>query len=554
MHNNWEEMIPFYIAGTLPKPDTSRLENHLATCDECRTSLEEWRAIATAVRSDAASQMRDLPPLSANVLNIASQRSSGRSSSPEISPFSARPTTHYRATSVTLIAAVFTVILFGGVLAFMLRGTQPKQGDVVLLPTQTASVTLTPEITQQMLSATPEPNKTTPSATREQPQIIVVEPSITPSPSLVFNTPSTLVFNTPIIPTLSFPTAVAPNIIQPTQNPPNTFEPLIFATGTPENFAQTMMLGMGGGPTCTIKAAILNSAVNLYAGPGTNYPAVNTFSGDDELIVLSKSDNGWYQAQYTARNNQWVGWVRQELVYTIGVCDDLPMIAAADYQNDATATAIPPIVDPPAVTIMSDGINLRGGPGTNYPIVGSAQQGENYHIEARSGSGSALWYLVTIPGERSAWVFGTLVQLSPANAIIAPAATIPPSPMPTASAAPPLPSATVGPNVVAGRWSQTITVLATTCLGGVIGTSTTTPVSLMVGSDSITLSYADAGTPFTLIRGGDRTYMGGYSTASNSVNVTLTFTSSTGYNGTATTTQNDGCTVQSAWNGLYQGS
>ena len=548
MHSNWEELIPFYIAGTLPKPDTSRLENHLASCDECRSFVEEWRAIATVVRNEAAGQMRDLPSLSAQVLSVANQQSFRRHQSAGISLASARPTTRYRATSITLIAAVFTVIVFGGLLTFMvLRGTQPRQGDVVLLPTATPSATVTQEVTEGKLSLSPspflspEPPQTTSIAPSVQPQIIVIEPSLAPSPSLVFATQ--------IVPTRSVPTAIAPNIIQPTQIIPTA---VLLPTDTPQTFAQSMMLGAGGA-ACTIQAAIPNSVVNLYAGPGTNYTVVKTFSNDDQLIALGKSDNGWYRAQYEPDNNQWIGWVRQELVFTTGSCDNLPVFAAADYQTDATPSAIPPIVDPPLVNISSDGINLRSGPGTNYPIVGSAHLGESYHVEAQSGSGAQLWYLVSVPGTRSAWVFGTLVQLSPANAIIEPAMTIPPSPLPTMTPSP-TPSATSLPNIVSGHWSQTMTVLSTTCAGGTVGTSTTTPVTLAVSGDMITLAYADAGTPFTLNRSGDRAYVGGYATPNTNVSVTVTFTSSTGYAGTAIVTQSDGCTTQAAWNGLFQSS
>ena len=76
----------------------------------------------------------------------------------------------------------------------------------------------------------------------------------------------------------------------------------------------------------------------------------------------------------------------------------------------------------------------------------------------------------------------------------------------------------------------------------------------MVSGDLITLSFADAGTPLMLNRSGDRTYVGGYTTPNSSVSLNLTFTSSTGYAGTAIITQTDGCMTQTAWNGLFQGS
>ncbi|MFN8452756.1 MAG: zf-HC2 domain-containing protein, partial [Anaerolineae bacterium] len=82
MHNNWEELLPFYIAGTLPKNETTRLENHLSRCDECRRSLDEWRLIADVVRADASSQMRALPPLSNHVLRLAAQQATVRAQQP----------------------------------------------------------------------------------------------------------------------------------------------------------------------------------------------------------------------------------------------------------------------------------------------------------------------------------------------------------------------------------------------------------------------------------------------------------------------------------------
>src|SRR4051812_19117902 len=130
MHNNWEELLPFYIAGTLSKPEAARLENHLAGCEECRKSLEEWRAIASVVRADAASQLSVLPPLSPQVLRLAAQQSASRASYPSypvptvtLLPF--KPPTRASATSITLIAAVVTIIFFGGLVTFMLlRGTR----------------------------------------------------------------------------------------------------------------------------------------------------------------------------------------------------------------------------------------------------------------------------------------------------------------------------------------------------------------------------------------------------------------------------------------------
>ena len=177
--------------------------------------------------------------------------------------------------------------------------------------------------------------------------------------------------------------------------------------------------------------------------------------------------------------------------------------------------------------------------------------GESYHVEAQASNGNQLWYLVTVPGARSAWLFECAGAASPANAhhrarhddpavadahraplpsrhrrrrldrILSPDAGRRPSPCfrRPASAAQPEPAR---PRPCRSR--QRRCDYAVVCRGGYA-----VHADLAAGIGSI---------------------CGGYSTANNSVSVTLTFTSSTGYGGTAIVTQNDGCTLgQSAWNG-----
>ena len=121
---SWEEQIPFYVAGTLTKAEATRLERHLAGCAECRRSLDDWQRIATAVRADAASQLRGLPPLAPRVIATANRQAVGRYG---YAPSPLRQPSRTATTSLTLMAAVFTVILFGGLLAFMVLNSSLLQ-------------------------------------------------------------------------------------------------------------------------------------------------------------------------------------------------------------------------------------------------------------------------------------------------------------------------------------------------------------------------------------------------------------------------------------------
>src|SRR6185436_11959794 len=53
MHEQWEDLIPFYVAQSLAPFEVIALERHLNTCALCQTSVREWSYLATAVREQA---------------------------------------------------------------------------------------------------------------------------------------------------------------------------------------------------------------------------------------------------------------------------------------------------------------------------------------------------------------------------------------------------------------------------------------------------------------------------------------------------------------------
>lgn len=111
----------------------------------------------------------------------------------------------------------------------------------------------------------------------------------------------------------------------------------------------------------------------------------------------------------------------------------------------ATATPPPsPTPPPPTLTstptatpepVTNTGANLRGGPGTDYPIVGTLVAGAPLKIVARTAR--ADWYEL----EGGAWIAAFLVANPPA---VVPEASVTPlkptaTPVPTATLAPPTP-------------------------------------------------------------------------------------------------------------------
>lgn len=109
----------------------------------------------------------------------------------------------------------------------------------------------------------------------------------------------------------------------------------------------------------------------------------------------------------------------------------------------ATATPEPPTATPVAAAQVrsQSAMNVRGGPGTNYPVVGALNAGETALITGRNAAGD--WWQISLPGGAAGWVYGPLVESSGDTGAIA-VAEAPPAP-PTATPAPVQPTATPAP-------------------------------------------------------------------------------------------------------------
>jgi hypothetical protein len=93
-----------------------------------------------------------------------------------------------------------------------------------------------------------------------------------------------------------------------------------------------------------------------------------------------------------------------------------------------------PTTPPAAEAVINSNMNVRGGPGTNYGIVGGANQGERYPVTGRNDDAS--WWQIDYNGV-TGWVFGDLVTTVNVETITV-AQNIP-APPPTAAPPPPTP-------------------------------------------------------------------------------------------------------------------
>ncbi len=105
--------------------------------------------------------------------------------------------------------------------------------------------------------------------------------------------------------------------------------------------------------------------------------------------------------------------------------------------TDTPAPTVPPTPATPQAVVGSKGLNVRGGPGTNYPILTFAKGGSRYDIVGKTQDGS--WWQVCCIGAKNdkGWMAAKYVTTAGDTAAIAVVTDIPtPPPAPTAAPAP----------------------------------------------------------------------------------------------------------------------
>ena len=94
--------------------------------------------------------------------------------------------------------------------------------------------------------------------------------------------------------------------------------------------------------------------------------------------------------------------------------------------------------EPKPMVAAGKQINVRGGPGTNYPVVGSMSNGEDALIVGKNDAGD--WWQIRLSDGILGWVYNAIVSLKGDVAGVPLAANIPTPPPTFTPAAPPTPT------------------------------------------------------------------------------------------------------------------
>jgi len=201
--------------------------------------------------------------------------------------------------------------------------------------------------------------------------------------------------------------------------------------------------------------------IDLLASPLCTEPAIEVDAGEQDIL----GGSGWVlkgvctTPEYTAFQSM------LDIDGNRGYW--LDMVYPQQAEADAVAIAdsferFEPSLPAPFVRVSSASANLRAGPGTNYPTVGSAPQGTVLEVLGKNEKGD--WWQVK-QGDGAAWIAGSVAAPGGDVAAVAVAKDIPTPPPapPTPTPAPPgaAPTATpapaqgltIGSQVDANGWS-----------------------------------------------------------------------------------------------------
>jgi N-acetylmuramoyl-L-alanine amidase len=134
------------------------------------------------------------------------------------------------------------------------------------------------------------------------------------------------------------------------------------------------------GPTVKIATDILN----VRKGPGLSYPVVAKAQRGESYVFLGEKDD-WVQIQL---GNGSKGWAASWLV-----------IKESSNHNNSS------ISKNQTARVLTDGLRVRTGPGTDYRIIGSVNKGDHFKLLSQKGE----WIEISYQGN-SAWISGEFID------------------------------------------------------------------------------------------------------------------------------------------------
>jgi uncharacterized protein YraI len=178
------------------------------------------------------------------------------------------------------------------------------------------------------------------------------------------------------------------------------------------------------GPTDPQATTIANTYVR--SGPASNYPAYGIAPGAVTALVIGKSEDGqWWAVRINPEKvGVGYGWVSAQYVQTSNTAN----VQTIQNPDTYTVATPPPPASGAATGTATEYVNVRSGPGTNYPVLVVAPPGSTGEIIGKSSDGQWWQFKIatTYSSTGSGWASAQYVI--PQNADSVPVVAAPPAP------------------------------------------------------------------------------------------------------------------------------
>lgn len=180
----------------------------------------------------------------------------------------------------------------------------------------------------------------------------------------------------------------------------------VLAVAAPTARAQTTT-------TTPTSGQVTVARLNVRATPSISAAIVGRLNQGETVQIRSVSDDGrWYEVTMADGRNGWCSAVYVSTsagAATVSTAAAQPAAAQSPATTQSTVQSFP---DGAALATTTPArMNVRGGPGTNYPVVASAPTGSRYEIIGLNPARD--WYQIRVPNRQEpAWIFASLTTLS----------------------------------------------------------------------------------------------------------------------------------------------
>lgn len=146
------------------------------------------------------------------------------------------------------------------------------------------------------------------------------------------------------------------------------------------------------------KATVAVSVLNVRNGPSLKNSVIAQVSYGQTFQILDQR-YGWLKISLQGDQN---GWIAQQFT------DQSGTKVSAKHRSSSNENSKPTVETSSSITTLYNGTHLRSGPGTNYPIVSQASQGDKFTVLGEKND----WYHIDLPNGTDAYVAGWIVVAS----------------------------------------------------------------------------------------------------------------------------------------------